>query len=70
MKGNIKNYQRCIATGQNLKAGHKLRMKDLLFMRFKNNLNFMPASQSDKILGKVIKTDYLEKQALVWKDLI
>ena len=67
LKSELKNYHRCIATACNLKAGHKLTLQDLLFIRFKNNRNLIPANETNKVLGKVIKKDCFEKQALIWK---
>ncbi len=69
LNSELKNYHRSIATAYNLKAGHKLTLQDLLFMRFEKNINLISANETNKILGKVIKKDYLEKQALIWKDI-
>ena len=38
-------------------------------MRFEKNINLISANETNKILGKVIKKDYIEKQALIWKDI-
>lgn len=69
LKIKSRKFQRRLAAAGNLEAGHTLTLDDLLFMRFTNQNAAVPATETNKVIGKTLIHPIKEKHPIGWQDI-
>jgi len=69
LKRKALRFERRLAAGRDLKAGHVLSVDDLLFLRFSSGTDAIASKDTHKAVGKALAFDISAGQGISWQDL-
>ena len=70
LRGQARNFERRLAALQDFDAGHVLAASDFLFIRFAKEIDAIPAHETEKAVGKILKEKLSAGQGISWEMLL